>query len=175
MKMTTMKKSMLGSTVLLLSLGLSASLFAAVNVDLEIQSVNGANVLVVTRNNSQCADGPIDCIEVKAGTKPHLFFSLQGACAGTDYKLTKFRIAERNKQWPTPGTPLSAQVASDFCADANSGDIDFMTCDNDLRDAMMKLKDFNSAPGTVYYEVTAEHCMNPNDKIYLDPRIENKG
>jgi len=114
MKMTNIKKGMLGSAALLLSLVFSTSLFAAVNVDLEVQSVNGANVLVVTRNNSQCAD-------------------------------------------------------------ANSGYIDFMTCDNDLRDAMMKLKDFNSAPGTVYYEVTAENCMNPNEKIYLDPRIENKG
>lgn len=173
--MTNVKKSMPGSALFLLSLGFSASLMAAVNIDLEVQTSNGSNVLVVTRNNSQCTDGPIDCIEVKAGTKPHLFFSLQGACVGTDYKLTKFRIAERDKQWPTSEDPLNPQIASDFCADATTGYVDFMVCENDLRDAMLKLKDFNSAPGTVYYEITAENCMNPDEKIYLDPIIRNKG
>jgi hypothetical protein len=173
--MNHIKRISLRSALLLAAIGTSASVWAAVNVDLEVQNQNGTNVLVVTKNNSQCADGPIDCIEIKPGSQPHLFFSMQGACTGTDYRLTKFRIAERNKQWPTPGNPLNAQTASDFCADPGTGYVNFMTCDNDLRDGMMKLKDFNRTPTTVYYEITAENCMDANEEIYLDPRIENKG
>jgi len=169
------KRIQLRSALFLMAICTSATVLAAVNVDLEVQNQNGVNVLVVTRNNSQCAGGPIDCIEIKPGSQPHLFFSMQGACSGSDYRLTKFRIAERNKEWPTPGNKLNSQIASDFCADPDSGYVNFMTCENDLRDGMMKLKDFNRTPTTVYYEITAANCMNANEEIYLDPRIENKG
>jgi hypothetical protein len=161
--------------VLALALCLTTLVLGAVNVDLEVQNNNGSSVLVVTKNNAQCEGGPIDCIEVSEGSQPHLFFSLKGACHSTDYRLTKFRIAERDKQWPTPENPLSAQIAGDFCADANTGYINFVSCDNDVRDAMMKLKNYNRAAATVYYEVTAAGCTNPDDEIYLDPEIRNKG
>jgi hypothetical protein len=164
-------KSALPGALSILALGFSTQALAAVNVDLEVQ--NGT--LVVTANNAQCAGGPLDCIEIKSGTQPHLFFSLKGACSSSNYKLTKFRIAERDKQWPSLGNPLSGPIAGDFCSDANTGYVDFVSCNNDLRDGMMKLKDHNRSPSTVYYEITAANCSNPNDEIYLDPQIKNGG
>jgi hypothetical protein len=164
-------KTPLQGAVFCLALCSTTLALGAVNVDLEVQ--DGA--LVVIRNNAQCAGGPIDCIEVSQGTQPHLFFELKGACSSSDYRLTKFRIAERNKQWPSPGNPLSAQIASDFCADANTGYINFTTCENDLRDSKMKLKDYNRSPTSVWYEITAASCSNPNEEIYLDPQIKNGG
>ncbi|MCJ7816114.1 MAG: hypothetical protein MUP31_08715 [Xanthomonadales bacterium] len=164
-------KTPLQGAVFCLALCSTTLALGAVNVDLEVQ--DGA--LVVIRNNAQCAGGPIDCIEVSQGTQPHLFFELKGACSSSGYRLTKFRIAERNKQWPSPGSPLSAQIASDFCADVNTGYINFMTCENDLRDSKMKLKDYNSSQASVYYEITAANCSNLDEEIYLDPQIKNGG
>jgi len=157
------------------ALGSSASVLAAVNVELEVQVQGGTKVLVVTQNNAQCQGGPIDCIEVASGTQPHLFFNLKGACNGVDYRLTAFRIAQRNKQWPTPANPLQLSTAEDFCADEESGYVDFMACRNDLKSDKMKLKDYNRNAETVYYEITAANCANPADKIFLDPQIKNGG
>ncbi len=169
------KRIPLRSALFFMAMCSSASVLAAVNVELEVQNQNGTNVLVVTRNNSQCAGGPIDCIEIGQGSKPHLYFRMPGACESSGYRLTEFRIAERNKQWPTPGNPMDAQIASDFCADPSTGYVNFVTCENDLRDSMMKLKDFNRTRATVFYEVTAANCMDASEEIYLDPRIENQG
>jgi hypothetical protein len=170
--MTKLKRTTFHGAVLLLALCSTSLALGAVNVDLQVQ--NGA--LEVTGNNAQCSDGPIDCIEVKPGTQPHLFFSLEDACSSSaNYKLTKFRIAEREKQWPSSENPLSAQIADDFCADANTGYIDFMACNNDLKDKKMKIKDHNRSVTSVYYEVTAANCSNPEQEIYLDPRIKNGG
>jgi len=170
--MTKLDKTIFHGAVFFLALCSTSLALGAVNVDLEVQG----GALVVTANNSQCANGPIDCIEVKPRTQPHLFFSLKDACSSpADYKLTKFRIAEREKQWPSPGSPLSAQIADDFCADANTGYIDFMACGNDLKDKQMKIKDHNRTVASVYYEVTAVNCSDPDQEIYLDPRIDNGG
>ena len=165
------KRTAFNGTLFLLALCSTSLALGAVNVDLEAQ--NGA--LVVTRNNAQCPGGPIDCIEVKHGTQPHLFFTLKDACGLTDYKLTKFRIAEADKQWPSSQNPLSVQIADDFCAVADSGYVHFEICGNDLKNGKMKIKDHNRSVTSVYYEITAVNCSNPNDKIYLDPRIENGG
>jgi len=148
---------------------------AAVNVELEVDSSATPPVLVVTKNNAQCAGGPIECIEVEQGTNPHMFFTLKKACNGVDYKLSKFRIAEKNKQWPTPSNPLPLPVSKDFCADRNTGYVDFRYCNNSLADNEMKLKNFNSKAADVFYEVTATHCDNDEEKIYLDPQIKNGG
>jgi hypothetical protein len=159
----------------LLALGTSGTALAAVNIELEVQNRDGSNVLVVTRNNAQCSGGPIDCIEVKEGTQPHMNFTLKGACNSVDYALTAFRISPVNKQWPTPDKPLKTTTAEDFCADSESGYIDFMACNNSLSDKKMKLKNFNRFTENVFYEITAANCENPAEEIFLDPQIRNKG
>jgi len=170
--MTKLKKTAVRCTVFFLALCSTSLALGAVNIDLQVQ--DGA--LVVTRNNAQCPDGPIDCIEVKSGTQPHLFFSLKDACTpSANYRLTKFRIAEADKVWPSSSNPLSAQIAGDFCADANTGYVDFMSCNNALKDKQMKIKDHNHTKVSVYYEVTAANCSNPQQEIFLDPRIDNGG
>lgn len=147
---------------------------AAVNIELEVDNSVNPPTLVVTKNNAQCTGGPIACIEVKPGTNPHMFFTLKKACSGVDYKLSKFRIAEKNKQWPTSTNPLPLDISKDFCADRNTGYVDFRYCSNSLSDKKMKLKNFNSKPADVFYEVTAMHCTN-DEEIYLDPQIKNGG
>lgn len=158
-----------------IALGVTPLATAAVNIELELDDKGNPQALVVTKNNAQCAGGPIDCIEVKRGTQPHMFFNLKKACNGIDYKLTKFRITQTNKQWPTPQNPMDAAVARDFCADRNTGYVDFRYCNNDLRDGKMKLRNFNKKAADVYYEVTAASCSNPSKEIKLDPLIRNKG
>lgn len=158
-----------------LALGISGAAFSAVNIELEVQTQNGSRVLVVTKNNARCPDGPIDCVEVKAGTQPHMYFTLKGACKSVDYALTAFRIGTVDKEWPTPAKPLKTRTAEDFCAGAESGYVDFMACRNSLSDKKMKLKNFNRFEESVFYEVTAANCKNPADEIYLDPQIRNKG
>jgi len=156
-------------------LGATPLASAVVNLELKVNETVSPKVLEVTKNNAQCQGGPIGCIDVKHGTNPHMFFELKKACNGVDYKLTKFRIRETDEQWPTPQDPMDAARAKDFCADRNTGYVDFRYCKNDLKNSKMKLKNFNKKAGEVYYEVTAASCSNPNDKIYLDPLIRNGG
>jgi hypothetical protein len=158
-----------------LALGTSGTVLSAVDIELEVQNQGGSNVLVVTRNSARCSGGPFDCIEVKAGTQPHMYFTLNGACDTVDYALTAFRIGPVNKQWPTATNPLTTSMAEDFCAGAESGYVDFMACRNTLSDKKMKLKNYNRSEENVFYEITAANCSNPAEKIYLDPQIRNKG
>jgi hypothetical protein len=148
---------------------------AAVNVELELDNKDNPQALVVTKNSAQCQDEPLDCIEVKRGTKPNMSFELKNACNGVSYKLTKFRIRGASEQWPTSQNPMNADVAKDFCADRNTGYVDFRYCNNDLKDGKMKLKNFNNKVADVYYEVTAASCSNSSKEIKLDPLIRNKG
>lgn len=160
--------------VLLAALGSSTLAMAAVQVELAVKG----SKLVVTENNAQCADGPIDCIDVKKGTKPHLFFNLNGACGnnGPAYKLAAFRIGLQNKVWPTPSTPLPENIAQDFNANPETGYVDLGVDNNQLRDNKIKLKDHNSTAYSVYYEVTAAHCTDMTaPDIQLDPEIKNRG
>jgi hypothetical protein len=173
--MKTNHKTKWRATLLILAAGASANAFSAVNIELEVQNQGGSTVLVVTKNNARCPGGPIDCIEVAAGSQPHLFFTLKGGCDSTGYGLTAFRVAQAEKQWPTPQRPLKLEIAEDFCADEESGYVDFMACQNELRADKMKLKDFNRLEGSVFYEVTAAHCTDPAKEIFLDPQIKNKG
>ena len=160
--------------VFLAALGFSSLALAAVQVDL---SVSGSK-LAVTGNTAQCTGGPIDCIDVKAGTNPHLFFNLDGACGsnGPAYKLKSFRIGMQNKVWPTSAKPLPAHIASDFNANAQNGYVNLAAGNNQLRDDKIKLKDHNRTAYTVYYDVTVAHCtdMTAGD-IHLDPQIKNGG
>ena len=173
--MITIKSTVWVRFVLVLTaLGFSTLATAAVQVDL---AVNGSE-LVVTGNNAQCVGGPIDCIEVKQGTNPHMFFNLNGACGnnGPAYKLTAFRIGLQNKVWPTSSNPLPSNIARDFGADPNTGYANLGQDDNALRDNKIKLKNHNSSAYMVYYEVTAAHCTDMTaPKIYLDPQIKNGG
>ncbi len=173
--MKTKHDSKLRAALLILAAGTSVNAWSAVNVELEVQNQGGSTVLVVTKNNAQCQGGPIDCIEVAAGTQPHLYFTLKGGCASSGYGLTAFRITQTDKQWPTPQRPLKLEIAEDFCAGEESGYVDFMACQNELRPDKMKLKDFNRFVENVYYEVTAANCTDPSDEIFLDPQIKNKG
>ena len=173
--MKTNHNSKLRATLLILAAGCSVNAWSAVNIELEVQDQGGSPALVVTKNNAQCPGGPIDCIEVKEGTQPHLYFTLKGGCDSTGYGLTAFRITQTNKQWPTPANPLKLEIAEDFCADEESGYVDFMACMNELRADKMKLKDFNRFVEDVFYEVTAANCSDPSDEIFLDPQIKNKG
>jgi hypothetical protein len=160
--------------IFLAALGFSTLAMAAVQVTLEVKG----SKLVVTGNTAQCAGGPIDCIDVQQGTKPHLFFNLNGACGnnGPAYKLTAFRIGMQNKVWPTSSTPLPANIAQDFKANPQTGYVDLSQGNNQLSNNKIKLKDHNSSPYTVYYEVTAAHCTNMTaPDIHLDPQIKNRG
>jgi hypothetical protein len=157
-----------------MGLGFSTLVTAAVQVDL---AVNGSE-LVVTGNNAQCVGGPIDCIEVKQGTNPHMFFNLNGSCgnSGPAYKLTAFRIGLQNKVWPTSSNPLPENIAQDFSADPNTGYTDLHQGSNQLSGNKIKLKNHNSSAYLVYYEVTAAHCTDMTaPEIYLDPQIKNGG
>jgi hypothetical protein len=160
--------------VFLVALGFSTLALAAVQVDLEVDG----SKLVVTGNTAQCVGGPIDCIEVKQGTNPHLFFNLNGACgnSGPVYKLTAFRIGLQNKVWPTSSNPLPANIARDFDANPQTGYTNLSQGDNKLNDNKIKLKDHNSSAYMVYYEITATHCTDITaPKIFLDPQIKNGG
>ena len=160
--------------VLLAVFGFSTSAMAAVQVTLKVEG----SKLIVTGNNAQCAQGPIDCIDVQKGTNPHLFFNLNGACgnSGPAYKLTAFRIGRQNKVWPTPSTPLPDHIAEDFHANPQTGYVNLGHGNNQLSDNKIKLKDNNRSSYSVYYEVTAAHCtdMSASD-IHLDPEIKNRG
>jgi hypothetical protein len=161
------KKATIGSTVFCLALCSTTLALGAVNIELEVQG----SQLVVTKNNAQCAGGDIGCIEIQPGTQPHMFFTLKGGCS-SGYRLSNFRISEGYKQ---PPGPLNENIASDFCAEASSGYVNFSSCDNDLSESKMKIKDYNRSVVTVYYDVEAVNCSNGSDVIVLDPQIKNGG
>ena len=152
---------------------------APIKVELEVVTTAGVSELKVTDNEEPC-DGVIpstsDCILVKAG-KPNMVFKLDTACPGAPgYKLSGFRITLVHKFWPTPASPLNPLVASDFSADPYSGRIDFNAGNNRLTDKKIKFKNFNSRNYSVFYEITAKHCTDPDaDDIHLDPEIRNRG
>jgi hypothetical protein len=169
-------------TVLLAALCSSTLAVAAVNVGLEVDGPSEDASLKVSSNDSPCADDSShgkSCIEVAHGSHPFMYFRLQGGCRATGYKLTRFRIAEKNKDWPTRDNPLDQDIADDFCADENSGYVDFNAhqCKDDRKDHTLKLRNHNTKAADVFYEITAEKCLSPDrgKKIYLDPVIRNKG
>lgn len=164
------KKVIIGGTVFCIALCSTTLALGAVNIELEVQD----SQLIVTKNNAQCAGGDIGCIEIQPGTQPHMFFTLKGGCS-SGYKLSNFRISEGYKQPPGPNNPLNANIASDFCADASSGYVNFSSCDNDLNESKMKIKDYNRSVATVYYDVEVVNCSNGSDAITLDPQIRNGG
>jgi len=145
---------------------------AAIHVDLGVSG----DALFVASNDSRCEDARIDCIAVKKGDEPDLFFDLDKACksGGPSYKLSQIRIAMASKRWPSPDNPLPANVAADFSADPNTGIIDLSAGNNQLKDDRIKLKDKNSGAYTVYYEIQATSCEG-SGAIVLDPAIRNTG
>lgn len=153
--------------------GLSPAHLAAAVITLDIDETDGSPRLVVTNNTARCADGPKDCIEVKQGTQPHMFFKLNRACqpGGTEYGLSEFYIMENEKEWPAS---LDPSIASDFCADPGTGKVDLSTCGNNGKDGQLKIMNYNRRPATVYYQVIAKHCTS-GETIELDPEIRNKG
>ena len=172
--MICIKKIQLHCGLVFLALGFSTAAMAAIQVDLDVMG----SELIVTGNNAQCAGGPIECIDVEKGTKPNLFFNLKGACdaSGPAYQLTAFRIGIQNKVWPTPSTPLPANIATDFNANPQTGYVDLSQGNNQLTDNKIKLKDKNNSSYSVYYRITATHCTDMSaPKIYLDPEIKNRG
>ena len=149
---------------------------AAIHVELE---VSGGTSLVATANDSQCTDGPIDCIDVVKGSSPNLYFDLDNACKpdGPDYQLVQIRIAMSEKDWPTTSNPLPDDVAEDFYADRDTGIVDLAGGNhgwNDLSKSRIKLKDKNSGAYTVFYEITARQCTG-DGTIMLDPMVRNGG
>ena len=174
----TINNNIKGLGVLLVAaLTASSPVWAAVNVTLEVDDSVNPPVLMVVNNNSQCAGGPIDCIEVEQGQQPHMYFKLNRACqpgeGGTEWRLSRFYIMEYEKNWPAP---LPTDIADEFCADANTGEVNMSNCQNQARDDQLKVKNYNRVPRTVYYMVEAEHCTNPGQgPIGLDPEIRNRG
>jgi hypothetical protein len=148
---------------------------AATHVELDTSPQGNPTALEVVENDSQCAGEPIDCIEVPKGSWHNLFFDLDKACqpGGPKYKLSAFRLANADKEWPTAAKPLEAKILKDFNADPNTGYI-IWNADNDLKDSRIKLKDNNSDAYEVFYEVTATEC-NGTGEIKLDPAIRNGG
>ena len=149
---------------------------AAIQVELVVVTSTATPTLQVFSNSSQCAGGPLDCIEVAKFTKPNIRFLLEDACEpdGPDYGFTQIRIGMINKVWPTPANPLWADVASDFNADANTGVVDLTAGKNKLDDHVIKFKNRNSANYMVFYEISGEECGG-GATITLDPRIRNYG
>ena len=149
---------------------------AAVHVELAVDNTSSPARLYVILNDSQCPGGPADCIEVKKGDSPNLYFDLDDSCkaSGPEYQLHQFRIAMQPKAWPSPENPLPAYAAQDFNADPNSGYVDFNAGRNSLKPERMKLKDSNSQAYEVHYEITAIGC-NGEEPIRLDPSVRNTG
>ena len=167
--------------VLLGALLFSTVIIAApIKVELEVVITAGEPALKVKDNEEPC-DGVIpstsDCILVKVKKTPNMVFELDTACSlATPYKLSGFRITLVHKFWPTAASPLNPMVASDFSADPYSGKIDFDAGKNKKTNKKIKFKNFNTREYSVFYEITAEHCTDPNaDNIHLDPEIRNKG
>lgn len=145
---------------------------AAIHVELGVAN----SALYVISNDAKCPDEGIDCIQTTKGDEPDIFFDLAKACkdGGPQYRLSQFRIAMAEKQWPNPDYPLPAYAADDFNADPNTGIVDLTAGNNQLKDDRIKLKDSNSDVYTVYYEVQAVPCAG-GDSIVLDPAIRNTG
>ncbi len=160
----------------LIPLVLPAAAQAAIHVDLAVDETTSPASLKVTGNNAQCADGPVDCIDVSKGSSPNLYFDLDRACSsfGPNYRLSQFRIAMTEKGWPTAENPLPDYVAADFNADATTGVVDLGAGSNQLRDYRIKLKDENSKAYDVFYEITATAC-DGSGTIVLDPTVRNTG
>lgn len=175
--MIKIKKSLLAGVLVVAAMAANTAM--AVQVDLKVNNSVSPPVLEVISNTSPCAGDPSnsDCIEVKKGSQPHMYFNLKKACKadGPNYKLMKFRITENNKDWPSFQKPMDSHVAKDFCADRNTGYVELRNCNNQRKDGTLKLKNFNSKPVTVYYEITAQPCSGSGDSIYLDPKIKNGG
>jgi hypothetical protein len=175
--MFKMKKSFCGGAFLAAFLASNPAL--AVQVDLQVNNSVSPPALEVTNNTSPCAGQPgnSNCIEVRKGSQPHMYFNLKKACkaGGPSYKLTKFRITEKDKDWPSSQNPMNRDVAKDFCADRSTGYVELRNCQNQRKDDTLKLKNFNQKPATVYYEIAAEPCSGSGSSIYLDPQIRNKG
>lgn len=150
----------------------SANAFAVV-VTLDVDDSTDPPRLYVSNNNAQCPGGPVDCIEVAQGSQPNMFFKLNRACqpGGAEYGLSGFYITEDPKVWPAT---LSSSIASDFCADPGTGEVNLSSCGNNQNDGQLKIKNFNRQEVTVYYMVTAEHCSS-GEEITLDPEIRNRG
>ena len=164
--------------VLLGTLCFSTLVMAAVEVELKLDDPANPKALVIESNDSKCNGTILDCIEVAVNDSPHLFFYLKNACkaSGPQYKLMTFKITQVDKAWPTVGNPLNLWVANDFYADPKTGIVDLSAGKNKLRDAKIKLKNFNTREYTIYYEISAKHCTdNTKADIYLDPEIRNKG
>lgn len=162
--------------LLIVLMGMPAAANAAIHIKLAVDSDTR---LVVTENDSPCANGPIDCIEVAKGTSPNLFFDLENACKsnGPQYRLARIRIAMAEKDWPGRSNPLPHHVADDFYADRYNGVIDLIYGNggsNDLKNDRIKLKDKNDTAYTVYYEIAAQQC-NGSGVILLDPSVRNGG
>lgn len=173
--MTMLGKISLLGILLLVAAGANGSAWAAVNVSLEVDDSVSPPVLVVVNNNSRCPGGPIDCIEVQAGTQPHMFFRLNRACqpGGTEWGLSRFYVMEYEKSWPAP---LATEIADEFCADPNTGEVNLDRCENQGRDNQLQIKNFNRSERTVYYMIEARHCTDSSRRpIGLDPEIRNRG
>jgi hypothetical protein len=149
---------------------------AATHVELKASPEINPTHLEVVANDSQCAGGPIDCIEVPRGSGHNMFFDLDKACkaGGPNYKLSAFRLANANKEWPTADKPLRDEIVKDFNADPTTGYIKWDSNDNTLSDERIKLKNKNIKAYSVYYEVTATKCDGTGE-IKLDPVIRNGG
>jgi len=154
---------------------------APITVELKVETAAGVSELKVDTNSAQCANGPLECVEVGVGKSPYIRFVLPGACdAGVDdpeYRLSGMRITQVEKVWPTTGSPLNALVAADFHADPDTGEIDFAVGKNKKGKKILKFKNRNTHAYTVFYEILATHCdaNSDADDIHLDPEIRNKG
>jgi hypothetical protein len=153
----------------------SPAAMAATHLELKASPEINPTALEVVDNDSQCADGPIGCIEVPKGSSHNLFIDLDKTCKpdGTGYKLSAFRLANADKDWPTADKPLRDEIVKDFNANPNTGYINW-DANNTLSDRRIKLKDNNISAYEVYYEVTATVCTGTGE-IKLDPAIRNGG
>jgi hypothetical protein len=154
----------------------SPAAMAATHIELKASPEINPTHLEVVDNDSQCAGGPIDCIEVPAGSGHNMFFDLDKACTadGPNYKLSAFRLAMKHKDWPTSSNPLSADIAGDFAVNPDDGYATWVSGDSTLSDSRIKIKNKNIKAYSVYYEITAVEC-NGTGEIKLDPVIRNGG
>jgi len=170
-------------SLMMVSLFLCTTAFGGF-VDLKVVGTYPDAILEIEDSDVKCGSDK-NCIKTSKGSELDLDFKLEQACKedGPQYKLTgmQFSMIQREPDGgggmtkPFGKCSLPAIVTADFELDAQGNVIWDGALNNKLKDDKIKLKDKNDGEYVVFFQIEATHCTNPDDVIYLDPRIENTG
>ena len=170
-------------SLMMVSLFLCTTAFGGF-VDLKVVGTYPDAILEIEDSDVKCGSDK-NCIKTSKGSELDLDFKLKQACQenGPVYKLTdmQFSMVESEPDGaggtvkPFGKYPLPSIVTTDFNLNGDGKVIWNGANNNKLSDAMIKLKNRNDGKYVVFFQIEATHCTNPDDVIYLDPRIENTG